>query len=334
MVASRLARSSSLMAPAYSASESAAPIIEASGERRSCETEDSSAERRRSVSSLTRALSRSATSRVRSTACPMSSTMASARRCCSKPSRPTAPGNLRPTTPTVSPSVRTGRNHQVDWPSVSVKRPAAWPWRRHHDAAARSFSAQVAIQRLVERIGRPEAEAHVGPQHRLQDLARRGLHLPAIGRSRQLAPQRLHRGGVRVGCAQRQHLAAQAGCQAPGHQRGHQEDGHRGDPGKGADVEGVAWLDEEEVVAQEAQHGRGDAGADAGAGGHQQHRDDEHHRQVGEAEKALAERRHTHRRGAGHQHQQRLAAAQGGAPLLQAGRAGALAFGVLTIVSS
>jgi hypothetical protein len=46
----------------------AAPIIEASGERKSCDTDDSSALRRRSVSPCTRAPSSSSDKRARSSA--------------------------------------------------------------------------------------------------------------------------------------------------------------------------------------------------------------------------------------------------------------------------
>lgn len=59
------------------------------GQRRAqvVDTDDNNAERRRSVSPLTRAPSRSATRRVRSAAWPMSSTIASAKRRCSRPGR-------------------------------------------------------------------------------------------------------------------------------------------------------------------------------------------------------------------------------------------------------
>ncbi len=114
-------------------------MTEASGERRSCDTEESSAVRRRSVSPSTRAASRLATSRVRSAAWAICWTIAPASWWCSEERNARVGGKRMPITPRQPPSTISGTNHQLDPERVLVKRPAGCVWTATQSAAAASF---------------------------------------------------------------------------------------------------------------------------------------------------------------------------------------------------
>ena len=202
-------------------------MIEASGERRSCETDDSSAERRRSVSLLTRASSRSATRRVRTTAWAMSSAMASARRRCSMPRRCSCGGKAQadhaglgarpvPAAGTTTPSRPACRC------SDPTPGGGAWPSRRRH-GPCRSSDVPACRQ-----LSSPTCSISVGVERAPQRVASGVQHLAQVGGAGQLPAQGLQRRRLRVGGAQRHHLHAQLRGQAPGDQRRDQEQHHRG----------------------------------------------------------------------------------------------------------
>ena len=112
-------------------------MMATSGVRRSWLTDESSAARRRSVSDSTRDCSRSATSRVRSSAiATWSSSRSSSRRCAGEKVR--ASSQAMPRTPSRPCRVATGRNSQREDGSVAEPRPAGSPFSQAQSAAERS----------------------------------------------------------------------------------------------------------------------------------------------------------------------------------------------------
>jgi hypothetical protein len=138
MVCASCARSAVVSAPSQLASPVAEPMIETRGVRRSCETDESSAERRRSVSVSSRASSMSVTSLVRSIATATWSTSASSRWRCSGVSSRFGFSNETPSRPTSPRPVLRGRNSHSEAGSVPEPHPAAWPHSRQIVRTART----------------------------------------------------------------------------------------------------------------------------------------------------------------------------------------------------
>ena len=115
-------------------------MIEASGVRRSCDTEVSMAERSRSRSAPSRAWSMSAASVTRSIATAAWLPTASSRRRADEASSPPAPLDSTPITPIDDRLVRIGMNSQRPPGRVSVPRPVGRSASHDQRAAARSAS--------------------------------------------------------------------------------------------------------------------------------------------------------------------------------------------------
>ena len=117
-----------------------APMIEASGVRRSCDTEVSMAERRRSRSAPSRAWSISSASVSRSMATAAWLPTASSRRCSEAPSRLASFAAARRSRRSAERLVRIGTNSQRPPGKVSVPRPVGRSASHDQRAAARSAS--------------------------------------------------------------------------------------------------------------------------------------------------------------------------------------------------
>ncbi len=269
-------------------------MIDASGERRSCDTDDSNAERRRSVSPVTRASSRSDTrlrahhgfgdvGRHRFGETPHF--RGQARYMLGEAQADHALGlavDDQRQEPPIGVCERVGEAARG---LLVLARPVG-------GGAVHCADGERALlrQRIVAQV-----QQGIAVDRTLQGDATGFDHLADIGSSGELPAQRLQRGRMRVRCTQGHDLRTQFRGQAAGDQRGDQEQEHRRHALARADVEGVARFDEEEVVGEEAQR-RGDhRGRHARARGDHHHRDDEHHRQVFQPREALQQPAHAGR---------------------------------------
>ena len=97
--------------------------MEANGERKSCDTDDKSADRSFSVSELTLAISSALVNCVLEMACAIYSTITSANCFCSEFNANCSDENLSPTTPRHCLEANNGKNHQSFSVNVWVNRP-------------------------------------------------------------------------------------------------------------------------------------------------------------------------------------------------------------------
>ncbi len=299
MVRSMAARPASSSAPCRLVRLVAAPRMEASGVRRSCEMEVSRAERSRSVSACRRAWSTSRTRFTRSTASAAWSDRAFSRRCPSGVS--SGPGSSRsmPNTPVGPRPVCMGRNSRLPPGRVSAPRPAGRLCSHAQSAAARSASSSVSsggkpgLHGQAVRARQQHHHPHL--QHQRHLVHGRPQHVVQRHRAGQLAAElvQLLRGlGARTG---RHRLRSHAGGQVAG------DDGDDGEHRQGDDVlrvgdgEGVERRQEEEVVGEHAQQAGQQRCRQAIRDGAGQHAHQQHQRHAGHAQHLSQQQRHAQR---------------------------------------
>ena len=295
-------RVSSSIASPRSDSALAAPRIEASGVRKSWETDASRVLRTRSASMVARAASPASASAVRCKAAAVCSTRLSSRPRSSAGSAVPG-GNATPMAPPARSPERSGRNSQGVSGRVPVPAPAGSRRSMAQRAAASERSSSVSGGQAASRSGAPSApQHHGGPADGPVDLGGGDLghRLPAR-HSREPA-----------GELEETACGADAGgggagllARPPGHRRRDHGDDEEDDEREQfvglRDGEGVDRLDEEEIVGEERQAGREHRRPDAEQDGGRQDRHQVDHREVRQRDDGgqhLSERR-------GHRHAER-----------------------------
>ena len=292
MVCTSCARSAVDSAPSQLARPVAEPMIETSGVRRSCETDESSAERSRSVSVSRRASSMSVARLVRSIATATWSTSASSRCRCSGVSCRLGFSNETPSRPCGPRPVLSGRNSHSER-RQRARAPAGRlvvlpgpvrgaPGGRRHLIFGRIAGCDLepvtVLRQQHQRMalqGRGDV-MHCRPQHVVE---RSGAGDPAA--------EVVEVGRAPGGQAHGLDLRLEPRRQVADDHRDHEEEDDRQHVLAALDDEGVVRLGEEEVVGDEAQQARVDRRPQAEADRGEQNRHQKDQRQVGERQEAI-----------------------------------------------
>ena len=264
-----------------------APVIEASGVRRSCDSEESSVVRSFSFSSSAAVFTESLTSSARSMAIAVCSRMRLSARSRSGEIAACGSAGSKPQTPPTPRVVTSGRNWKRTLGSVPVRQPAGFallerPARRARlagielvDRRPRGGKVQFAILRQHhDHAARAERLVHVDGRRQKDVVERR--------RARQFARQfvdRLGRAGI---VAHALRLVARAAGEQAGENRHDQKDQQREEFLRLGDREFVARVDEEEIIGEERQDRGDDRRTQAELHRAEQHRGQKDHRQIGQ----------------------------------------------------